>query len=68
MDSNILEDSPIHPLPKGRGLLGQKDKAHPDISPPGREPGYRQYFVCDECFEMERRIRHNQWMERKGGV
>jgi len=44
--------------------MDKNDKAHPDISPLGAEPGYRQYYVCDECYEMENRIRYNQWKEK----
>jgi len=32
--------------------LDKNDKKHPDMSwrlGPGTEPGYRQYYICEQC-------------------
>ena len=44
--------------------MDKNDKAHPDMSRSGMEPGYRQYWVCDDCWKMEERIRENKENEK----
>ena len=41
--------------------MDKNDKVHPDMSGVSTrthrmEPGYRQYFCCDECYAVQERI------------
>jgi hypothetical protein len=33
--------------------LDKNDNIHNDMSMPGMEPGYRQYYVCKKCFKEQ---------------
>jgi hypothetical protein len=33
--------------------LDKNDDVHHDMSQPGMEPGYRQYYTCKNCFRKE---------------